>query len=320
MFSFFSRIFSGSKKPLVLCIGGATATGKTGFSLELARVLKESGTSVEIISADSRQVYRDIPLFSGVGSEEERERVPHHLVAVEDPKTELSPAWFKDQASALIGEIHARNNVPLVVGGSGFWISSLLFEDDYPKVEPDWNLRQELEDKSPDELYGELEKLDPVRAKNIDRHNPRRLIRSIEIARALGHVPEMSFTPQSTYELGFVYIDMDKEEAKTRIEKNVHTRFEAGLIEEAEKLRATTPLARMKELGLAYKHIEAYWQGAMSKEELVEKTVLEEQRYAKRQRTFFIKLLKNIKGTVFEIQRGEEKKAQEVAQWILSKK
>jgi len=295
-------------KPTVIVVMGPTASGKTSTAIALAKEIKEKkSTECEIISADSRQVYKEIPIFSGAVAEEETETIPHYLVGSQKIGTPLSAGWFREQSLRRIDDIHARGKIPIVAGGSSFWIQSILFRDDYPKVEVNQDLRQALEGLSVEDLQTKLQSLDPKRFSDIDIDNPRRLIRSIEIATELGNVPEMKFTPSNKYNFIVVYFDLEKELLASRIAQNVVNRFSQGLEEEARSVYETVSKKSFSELGLAYKHIEDYWGGVLNKEELIKKTTQEEVRYAKRQKTFFKKLVTRLSTPVFTISKLEDK-------------
>lgn len=285
------RLFFWKKKPPLVIIAGSTASGKTSFSIDLALGLLDQGQGVEIISADSRQIYRGLSHFSGAVTDAQMQGVPHHLVACVDPSDAKNADWFAGRCREIIDKVHTRGGVPIVVGGTGFWIQSLLFQDDYPSVPPNPVMRSELELLDNEDLQQRLATLDPERFAGVDIHNRRRLIRSIEIASVLGHVPAMKFTPQNTYDISLVYFDYPLETLREKITANVQTRFANGLLQEAHTAARPLPVERRKELGLAYKYIDEYWAGSMSEDELQAKTTTEEYRYAKRQKTFFKKML-----------------------------
>lgn len=295
-------------KPPVVVIVGPTASGKTGFSLRLARELIQSGKRAEIISADSRQIYREIPIFSAAVTEAEIGNIPHHLVGTETVRdTNHTASWFVSRAEREISRMHQQERIPIVVGGSAFWIQGLLFTNQYPEVPPNAELRQELEQCSLAELQTRLQRLDPERLDAIDQHNPRRLIRSIEIANHLGSVPSVSYLRRKEWNTIVVHLNPDKEQNNQRISQGVQERFEQGLIAEAEQLRIQINQERMQELGLAYKHIYDYWDGDLDQEKLIARTIIEEQRYAKRQRTFLSKMIGRWSGRLCTVTTDQEK-------------
>ena len=184
------------QKAKVLVILGPTSSGKTALSIELAK--KYGG---EIVSADSRQVYRGLTLGTGKVTNDEMQTIPHHMLDVANPKNVYSVSDYVLGARACIGDIHARGKLPIICGGTAFYIDAVLGKAQLPDVPPNPTLRKKLEQKSAPELFLMLTKLDPARAKNIDPHNPVRLVRAIEIAKALGKVPPLKKTVVP-YELG----------------------------------------------------------------------------------------------------------------------
>lgn len=290
----------------VFFIVGPTASGKTSCSIALAQALEAKGQVAEVISADSRQIYRDISIFSAAVSPFETQGVTHHLVGTEPLEEQKNAAWFASRAREIIGKLHRENSIPLVVGGSAFWVEGLLYNDDYPRVPPNESLRRELAVCSVEELQDRLKQLDPYRWKHIDIHNPRRLVRSIEIATALGAVPPYSHQLNRAYQPVIIYLNYPPTMGQERIRRGVEQRFEQGLVEEAEGIRGRLSQNRFRELGLAYKYIHSYWEGSLSLDEFIEATVREEVRYAKRQRTFFTKLTGQFPRLVREVTHPEE--------------
>ncbi|HPB60447.1 MAG TPA: tRNA (adenosine(37)-N6)-dimethylallyltransferase MiaA, partial [Candidatus Paceibacterota bacterium] len=177
-----------SEKPKIVVILGPTASGKTALSIKVAQ--KIGG---EVISADSRQVYKGLDLGTGKVTKKEMGSVPHHLLDVASPKRKFSVARYQKLANKKITEIIKRGRTPIIVGGSGFYIQAIVDNLILPDVPPNPKLRLELQGKTIHELFSILKKIDPQRAKNIDENNPVRLIRAIEIGKALGQVPKLQF-------------------------------------------------------------------------------------------------------------------------------
>jgi len=296
------------KKQSLLVVGGSTASGKTSCAIDIAQRLIAQGKKVEIISADSRQIYQGIPIFSGAVTKSEMSNIRHHLVGTEQIGVARSADWFRHESMQLIEQIHSRGATPIVVGGSAFWIQSILFQDDYPKVEINERLRKELGTFSVEELQGKLEKLDPKRFRSIDTDNSRRLVRSIEIAEALGSVPQMNFIPNCRFKTVLIYFDLDRDVLREKIRVNVESRYGAGLVQEARDVYENIEHKRFIELGLAYKHMGDFWAGAITERELRDKTVTEETRYAKRQKTFFKKILTRVFCKKYVISSDEQRK------------
>ncbi len=269
----------------ILVIVGPTATGKSGIAVLLAK--KFDG---EIISADSRQVYRGLDIGTGKITKKEMEGVPHHLLDIASPKRKFSVAQYKKLAEKAIRYIvYKKKKLPIVVGGTGFYIQALVDNLDLPEVPPNLELRKKLEKKSVVELFEILKKLDPNRAKGIDSKNPRRLIRAIEIAKHLGQVPALNFKPSPTnYKPLFIGLDLPDKELKKKIRMRLFARIRNGMITEAKKLRKQgLSYKRMEELGLEYKFLAKHLKGELTKSEMIEKLNTAIWQYAKRQQTWF---------------------------------
>ncbi len=266
----------------ILVIVGPTASGKSALAWELAQ--KYNG---EIISADSRQVFRGMDIGTG------KEKFPQRLIDVADPIDDYNVSHFAADAKKAIEDIAGHGKLPIVVGGSGFWIDALVFGHELPDVKPMTELRAELEQKSWQELFAQLEKLDPERAKHIDRHNKRRLTRALEVILTTGEViPQLKSTPQ--YDALWIGIKISKEDLDKRIEKRLHERLEHGMIEEVKKLHA--PLSdggfavswgRLDNFGLEYRYIAKYLQEEITREEMQEQLLQAIRQFAKRQMTWF---------------------------------
>lgn len=277
-----SSPFSGTmQKERVLIILGPTATGKTSLSIELAK--KFNG---EIISADSRQVYRGMDLGTGKVTKKEMQEVPHYLLDVASPKKSFSAAQYAKLAEKAVRDIISRGKLPIVCGGTGFYIDALLYGDLFPDVPPNAALRAKLAGKTAGKLFTILKKLDPKRAKTIDTHNPVRLVRAIEIATALGSVPKPK--KQLRYETCMLGLDMDDDTLKKRILERIHERMKAGMLKEAERLhREGLSWKRMRELGLEYRNMANLLTGKTPKETFEERLAQDIWHYVKHQRTWF---------------------------------
>ena len=199
-----------STLPKILAILGPTAVGKSDCAVELA--LYFNG---EVISADSRQVYKGLDIGTGKITEEEMKGVPHYLLDVVSPKEQFTVADWKKDSLKAINTITERGRHPIVCGGTGLYIQSVVDNISFPEVLPNKPLREKLEKKTPDELSRLLSSLDPERAKMIDHNNPRRLIRAIEIATEMGYVPRITAEPLfGTLQIG---LTLPREELKERI-------------------------------------------------------------------------------------------------------
>ena len=295
----------------VIVILGPTASGKSDVAIKLAQ--KFGG---EIISADSRQVYRGMNLGTGKVEADQPAEIPkeflnkkfysgsnlfisegiiHHLIDVADPNDEFNISHFKKLAEKKIEDILKRGKIPIICGGTGFWIQSIVDNVQLPEVKPDKVLRNMLSNKPTEELFSMLKKLDSERAKNIDAKNKVRLIRAIEICRAIGKVPKQNTRYEilnTKYEFLQIGIDVDKEILNEKIKKRLGQRFSIGMIEEVQILN--NPPAgggisweRLEYFGLEYRWIARYLQKKISLDEMMEKLYFDIIHYAKRQMTWF---------------------------------
>lgn len=279
---------NSSKKVIVVC--GPTATGKSDHAVELAK--KNGG---EIISADSRQVYKGLDIGSGKITKREMKGVPHHLLDVANPKRSFSVAQYKKLAEKTLQAIFKKGKTPIICGGTGFYIDALLYSGEFPAVSPNSTLRKKLEKLSPEALFDRLQTLDPDRAEDIDRYNKVRLIRAIEIATALGRVPKIK--RQAKYAIEWHYLDFPDEVLKKRIHDRLLKRMKAGMVAEAKKLHNPAvgggiSWKRLEALGLEYRFLALYLQNKLTKQEMLEQLESAIWHYAKRQRTWFKKYAK----------------------------
>ncbi len=274
-------------KPKVLVILGPTASGKSALAVKLARKLNG-----EIISADSRQVYRGLDIGSGKVTRAEMKGVPHHLLDVADPKRQFSVARYQKLANQKIKEILKRGKLPIICGGTGFYLQAVVDGLVLPSVPPDRKLRKQLAVKSPAELFAKLQKLDPARAKIIDPKNPHRLIRAIEIAKELGRVPPKhrpSGRKDGAYDFVQIGLNPEPEILKKKIGSRLAQRLKQGLVSEVKGLHDKHRLSwrRLEALGLEYKFVALYLQGKLTKKELTTQLETAIWHYAKRQLTWF---------------------------------
>lgn len=268
--------------PKAIVIVGPTASGKTALSLLLAK--KYNG---EIISADSRQVYKGMNLGTGKVTKKEMARVPHHLLDIVSPKSDFNVSHFQKLAALKIKEIIRRGRVPVIVGGTGFWIDALIYDLKFPEVKPSVKLRARLEKMSIATLFKKLEKLDPRRAENIDYKNKRRLIRALEIVMITGkQVPKIGkILKYKTLILG---VKIPKKELERRIYTRLIKRLKIGLVAEVKNLHKTgVSWRRLDNFGLEYRFISRYLRNLISYDEMVKQLCLAIKKYAKRQMTWF---------------------------------
>jgi len=267
----------------LIVILGPTASGKTELAIKLAK--KFGG---EIVSADSRQVYRGMDIGTGKVTKKERQGIPHYLLDVASPKRKFTVAQYRKLASKTINKILKKEKIPFLVGGTGFYIQAVADGIVITEVKPDWKLRKELEKKSVVELYKILKKLDPRRAKTIERKNPRRLIRAIEIVmKTKRPVPPLKFQPLP-YPVLMIGIKRDKKELQNLIKKRFFKWLRQGLIKEVVNLKKLgLSWKRIEDFGIHYRAIARYLQNKIGDKEMIENSIREIQNYAKRQITWF---------------------------------
>jgi tRNA dimethylallyltransferase len=268
----------------LIAILGPTASGKTELAIKLAK--KFNG---EIVSADSRQVYKGMDIGTAKPTKKEMKGIPHHLLNVASPKRKFTIAQYRKLALKAIEKIQKKGKIPFLVGGTWFYIRAIVDGLVIPEVPPDWKLRRKLEKKSPKELYKILKKLDPKRAKTIEKENPRRLIRAIEICKKIGKVPPLKFNPLP-YPVLMIGIKRKKKELKERIRKRFFEWLKKGLILEVIRLRKMgVSFKRIEEFGMHYREIAKYLKGEISEKEMIENSIREIQNYAKKQLNWFKK-------------------------------
>ena len=272
------------QKKLIVILG-PTASGKSALSVKLAK--KFNG---EIVSADSRQVYKGMDIGTGKITKKEMGGIPHYLLDVASPRRKFTVAQYQKLALKAINKILKKGKLPILCGGTGFYIQAVIDGIIIPEVKPDWKLRKELELISTEKLFKKLKKLDPNRAKTIDKNNRRRLIRALEIIlKTKKPVPLLKKKPLP-YPVLMIGIKKGKEELKSLIKKRLLKRLKKGMVEEIKKLhKLGVNWQRLEEFGLEYRFISQYLQGKLSYKEMVEKLQKEIEHFAKRQMTWFKK-------------------------------
>jgi len=296
-----------SKKKIVFIIG-PTASGKTSLSIEKAKKLVKDGSIAEIVSADSRQVYRDLDLSSGKVTNDEMENIPHHLLDVVDPGDYFSVVDYTDLALKTVDDIFSRGNIPIICGGTGFYIDSLLYKYNLPETKKNDRLRIELEYKYTPELYNILfKKLLNIKNwkyffKNLRtlekfsnseyKNNPHRLMRAIEIVDELGYIPELKKEkrfPETEYDVEIISTNVDRQILREKIYKRLIERIDQGMVDEIKNVKEKYNLSweYLEKLGLEFKWASKFLQNQISKEEMIEKLFLEICQYAKRQDSWF---------------------------------
>ena len=241
------------KKKLIVVLG-PTASGKSGLAVKIAK--RFNG---EVISADSRQVYKRMDIGTGKITKKEMRGIPHHLLDVASPKKIFTVTQYRKLAIRAIDKILKIGKLPILCGGTGFYIQAVVDGLVIPKVPPDWKLRKKLEKKSVEELYKILKKLDPKRASTIDKKNPRRLIRAIEIVKKTGKpIPALKISPLP-YPVLMLGVKKSSAELKKLIEKRLVKRLKQGMISEVKKLHNSgVSWKRLDDLGLEYRWLSRY--------------------------------------------------------------
>jgi tRNA dimethylallyltransferase len=268
----------------VIVIVGPTASGKSALAVSLARKLNG-----EVISADSRQVYTGLDIGTGTITHDEMKGITHHLLDVQSPKKVFTANDYVRHGRDAIDDILSRGKVPIICGGTGFYIDVLLGRVVLPNVPANLKLRTHLRTKSTAQLFSILKKLDPKRATAIDAKNPVRLIRAIEIAKALGKVPSLQSNPLP-YEIRWIGIKPDSSSLRKKIRERLLARMKEGMVAEAKKLHsAGLSYTRMTELGLEYRYLALYLQKKISKRELLAELENRIWDYAGRQMTYWKK-------------------------------
>ena len=279
-------------KPKVVVICGPTASGKTALSIELAK--KING---EIISSDSMQIYEDMDIGTAKPTKEEMQGIKHYLLDFVEPNKRYSVADFKKDAEKSIEEILEKGKVPIIVGGTGLYVDSLIYGIEYQDIKFDEQYRKELENRVKieglEKLYNEAKKIDSQAMEKISLNDQKRILRVLEIYKATGKNKTEQEAESRKNEVKYDYkvfaINMDREKLYERINKRVDIMIEQGLIQEVEKLLEKYDEFPTAMQGLGYKEVVEYLQGKISKEEMIDKIKMETRRYAKRQITWFKK-------------------------------
>lgn len=279
-------------KPKVIVICGPTASGKTQLSIKLAEQING-----EIISADSMQIYKDMDIGTAKPTEEEKNGIKHYLLGFVSPDERYSVAQYKQDAKKAIEQILEKGKTPIIVGGTGLYVDSLIYEIEYNDIEIDGNYRKELEniveEKGLEELYERALKIDPTAMEKISRNDKKRIMRVLEIYKATGKTKTQQEIESRKKEVEYDYyvfaINWEREALYQRINKRVDIMIEQGLIEEVKNILNKYENFPTAMQGLGYKEVVDYLNGVYTKEEMIEKIKMETRRYAKRQLTWFRK-------------------------------
>ena len=274
----------------LIFIAGATGVGKSEIGVMLAQKINS-----EIISADSMQIYRHMDIGTGKISPDDMKGIPHHMIDIIEPDEEYSVAQYQNDVLNICKKISNTGKIPIIVGGTGLYINSLIYDMNFNDTTADLILRKRLQELyeigGREELLNILRELDPKKAEIIDPYNIKRVIRAIEIAKIQGENKEFSkdIKLRENIEFKFFVLTSDRQKLYQRIEKRVDKMRESGLVEEVkqlkEKYNVTYETQSMK--GIGYRQILAYLEDKTDIEETFDKIKQESRKYAKRQSTWF---------------------------------
>jgi tRNA dimethylallyltransferase len=276
------------KKKLIVLIG-PTAVGKTALSIYLAKKLNG-----EIISGDSMQIYRGMDIGTAKIKKEEMEGVPHHLIDIKEPEEPFSVAEFQTRVREKIDEIHERNAIPMIVGGTGLYIQSVMYDYQFSDVACDKNYRKALEELANQEgnqfLYQMLKEVDIESAEKIHPNNIRRVIRALEIYHSTGKTAteyQRMQEPEVLYDVALVGLTMNRDQLYERINARIEIMLNEGLLDEVKELydRKVRNVQSIQAIG--YKELYEFFDGTISLDDAIEQLKQNSRRYAKRQLTWF---------------------------------
>lgn len=271
-------------KPKLIVILGPTASGKTDLSIKLAK--RFNG---QIISADSRQIYKYMDLGTGKITKSQMQGIKHYMLDIIKPDQKYSVGQFKKDATLCIKKVIKAKKLPMLVGGSAMYLYSIINGQEFPETVVDWDKRKTLEEKPLDELSEILKKLDINRFNTIQKENKRRVIRAIEIAEQLGSVPQIKNNPE--FDCLIIGIKKDGNNLRQAIKKRILKRIKQGMIDEVKALhdKKRIPWEKLDEFGLEYRWIAKYLQNQISKDEMLMHLEADIWRFSKHQMSWFNK-------------------------------
>ena len=272
-------------KNKVIAVVGATASGKTRYAVELAKEING-----EIISADSRLVYRGMNIGTAKPTVEEMQGIPHYMIDIAEPEFNYSAGLYAKQAKAHIYDILSKGKIPVIAGGTGLYFRILLENYDLPDAEPDYNLRKELSELSYDELFSMLSELDLEAANSVEKNDRKKLIRYIEIVKQAGcPLSKARGLKECEFDVEWIGLNFPREELYDRINKRVDLMIELGLVEETKYLLKKHGRIPNITDTIGYKEIIAHLDGILTLDEAKDKLKQNTRNYAKRQLTCFRK-------------------------------
>lgn len=273
------------KKNKVIAVVGATASGKTAYAVELAR--RVNG---EIISADSRLVYKGLDIGTAKPDMDERFGIPHYMIDIVEPEVDYSVGLYANEARNIIEDIISRGKTPVIAGGTGLYFRILLENYDLPKINPDYELRETLSKLTFEELYEMLVNLDAEAAKLVEQNDKRRAIRFIEVVKLAGlPVSEARGLKEPEFDVEWIGLNYPREELYDRINRRVDLMIEQGLVDETKNLLAKHGRINNIINTIGYREITSYLDGELTLEEAKDKLKQNTRNYAKRQLTWFRK-------------------------------
>ncbi|MBO5141705.1 MAG: tRNA (adenosine(37)-N6)-dimethylallyltransferase MiaA [Clostridia bacterium] len=276
-------------KPKVIVIVGPTASGKTALSIELAKKLNG-----EIISADSMQIYKKMSIGTAKPTLEEMQGITHHMIDIIEPNEDYNVAMYKKMAEDKIEEILSKGKQPIIAGGTGLYVDTLVNGIEFFDIENDFEYRtfleKETEKNGVDWLFEKLQNVDPEAAKSIEKNNVRRVIRALEIYKVTGKTKtQLDIESRKGSKYDYIILGMlwNREELYERINLRVDIMLKNGLVEEVKSLLENDGFSKTALQGLGYKEVVQYLENKIPYEEMIEKIKMETRRYAKRQMTWF---------------------------------
>ena len=308
------------QKGKLLVIIGPTAVGKTKLSIEMAK--RFNG---EIISGDSMQVYKEMDIGTAKIKEEEKEGIPHYLIDIKEPDEPFSAAEFQELANTMILDIQSRDKLPIIVGGTGLYIQSVIYDYHFSEApsDPDYRtmLEQRAESEGIESIFAELKEVDPESAERIHPNNTRRVIRALEIHHCTGHTMSEQLKDQPNelkYDTCIIGLTMDREQLYARINHRVDLMVEEGLVAEVQDFyqQGLTDCQSIQAIG--YKELYDFFNGKTSENEAIENLKQNSRRYAKRQLTWF---RNKMDVSWFDVTNldGFSKKIDEITEFIAGK-
>lgn len=274
-----------SLKPKIIIITGPTAVGKSDLAVKIAKRL-----NTEIISADSMQIYKSLDIGTGKITENEKDNVVHHMLDVVNPPDEYSVSEYVDKVKVIISKLNLQNKIPIIVGGTGFYLNGLINGYNFSssakndEVREKWN--KLYEEKGAEFIYKSLKEVDPISAQKINCNDVKRLIRALEIYETTGKPKsEVAISTQSDYDVLMLVLTLDREKLYDKINARVDKMFKLGLVDEVKSLIKYKDCQSMQAIG--YKEVVKFLNGEISLNDAIEEVKKASRNYAKRQMTFF---------------------------------